>query len=96
MAEALEMDARIVDQLMPDLVGHDRHPSAFVVFLYLWRRTRTRGVALHRMSLREIAEGTGLSRRGVQNAIRRLERRKLISVEKPSLTAIPRYQVVWP
>jgi len=56
----------------------------------------TRGRALHRISLREIAEGTGLSRRGVQNAVRRLERRRLVSVEKTSPTGVPRYQIHWP
>ena len=80
---------------MPDLVGHDRSPSAFIVFLYLWRRTKTRGPALHRISLREIAEGTGLSRRGVQNAIRRLERRQLISAERAIPTGVPRYRLKW-
>ena len=31
----LAFDAYVVDILMPDLVGHDRKPSAFVVYLYL-------------------------------------------------------------
>lgn len=33
------VDAYIVETLMPDLVGHDRQPSAFLVYLYLWRHT---------------------------------------------------------
>src|SRR5215510_1623603 len=35
-------DRYIVDSLMPDLVGHDKQPSAFIVFLYLWSRASPR------------------------------------------------------
>jgi predicted transcriptional regulator len=45
------------------------------------------------VSLREIAEGTGLSRRGVQDAVARLAQRQLIGVERASITAVPRYRV---
>ena len=31
--------AYVLDTLMADLVGHDRQPSAFLVYLHLWRRT---------------------------------------------------------
>jgi len=87
----MEIDARIVDELMPDLVGHDRHPSAFIVYLHLVRRIRGAGPALHRMSLSTIAEGTGLSKRTVQNAISRLKKRKLIVVQHGGPSAAPRY-----
>ena len=33
----LTLDEYVVDVLMPDLVGHDRRPSAFIVFLFLLR-----------------------------------------------------------
>jgi hypothetical protein len=33
----MELDDYVVDVLMPDLVGHDRHPSAFLVYLFLSR-----------------------------------------------------------
>ena len=29
------MDDYVFDTLMPDLVGHDRQPSAFIVYLFL-------------------------------------------------------------
>jgi len=36
---SVEIDAYVLDNLMADLVGHDRQPSAFLVYLFLWRRT---------------------------------------------------------
>ncbi len=89
----IEVDAYVVDTLMVDLVGHDHQPSAFLVYLFLWRRTRGEGVDEAALSLREIAEGTGLSRRGVQDAIARLAQRQLIGVARESITAVPRYRV---
>jgi DNA-binding MarR family transcriptional regulator len=89
----IEVDAYVIDTLMGDLVGHDHQPSAFLVYLFLWRRTRGEGVDEADVSLREIAEGTGLSRRGVQDAVARLAQRQLIGVERASITAVPRYRV---
>ena len=90
--DTVEMDAYVLDTLMPDLVGHDRQPSAFLVYLYLWRGTGG-GNAEVEVSLRELAEGTGLSRRGVQDAVARLARRRLVEVARDSITAVPRYRV---
>lgn len=90
--ETVEIDAYVVDTLMRDLVGHDRQPSAFLVFLHLWRRAGSPGDRT-RVSLREIAESTGLSRRAVQDAVARLERRRLIGVRRESVTAVPEYTV---
>ncbi len=89
----IEVDAYVLDTLMGDLVGHDHQPSAFLVYLYLWRRTRAEGVDEAAVSLRQIAEGTGLSRRAVQDAVGRLAQRQLIGVERASITAVPRYRV---
>jgi hypothetical protein len=89
----IEVDAYVIDTLMVDLVGHDHQPSAFLVYLFLWRRTRGEGVDQTALSLRTIAEGTGLSRRGVQDALARLAQRQLIDAERESITAIPRYRV---
>jgi hypothetical protein len=36
--ERFAIDAYVVDVLMPDLVGHDRRPATFVVYLFLLRR----------------------------------------------------------
>jgi Helix-turn-helix domain len=89
----IELDAYVLDTLMPDLVGHDHQPSAFLVYLFLWRRTHAIGADEATASLRQIAEGTGLSRRGVQDALARLAQRQLIGIERASITAVPRYRV---
>ena len=82
------MDAYVLDALMPDLVGHDHRPSAFVVYLLLWRRT---GGGLRKVGLshRMIADGTGLSLRSVQPALRLLHRRQLIEVARKTPTSVP-------
>lgn len=86
--QRLSVDAYVIDTLMPDLVQHDRRPSAFLVFLYLWRRSA--GAARTTVaSYRMLADGTGLSKRAVQDAIRVLTRRRLIDVAKKSPTATP-------
>ncbi len=86
--ERESVDAYIFDSLMPDLVGHDRRPSAMLVFLYLWRRTRG-GARPTVVSLAMIADGTGLAKRSVQLALAHLRRRDLIAVRRASATAAP-------
>jgi len=90
---AIELDAYVLDTLMRDLVGHDHQPSAFLVYLFLWRRTRGEGLDEIAISLRDLAEGTGLSRRGVQDALAHLAGRRLIDSDRESITAVPRYRV---
>jgi DNA-binding GntR family transcriptional regulator len=90
---SIEIDDYVLDVLMRDLVGHDRSPSAFFVYLYLWRRTREGEV---RLPLQRIAEGTGLSKRSVQAAVGHLEDRRLLRVERESITAVPEYTVLRP
>ena len=38
----LSLDFYIVETLLPDLVGHDRRPSAFLVYLALAARSSPR------------------------------------------------------
>src|SRR3954468_10528264 len=90
------VDAYVLETLLPDLVGHDRHPAAFLVYLALWARThgaRRKEVAI---SLRDLAEATGLSKRSVQVALRRLARRKLVAVERAGITSVPSYALPRP
>lgn len=89
----VRVDGYVIDVLMRDLVGHDRAPSAFLVYLWLWRKTSGAGAASTEASLREVAEATGLSRSAVQGALRRLERRRLLRVRRRGPTAIPIYSV---
>ena len=82
--QKVALDAYVFDVLMPDLVGHDRRPAAFVVYLYLLRTaTRSQRGAVA-VSLQTIATRTGLSKSSVQNALRHLKRRGLLD---PDLVA---------
>lgn len=87
------LDDYVVDTLMCDLCGHDRQPSAFLVYLLLTRRAGGKSVSI---ALRDIAEGTGVSKRAVQSAIQWLHKRKLIASERAGITAVPRYTVLKP
>lgn len=89
----ISIDAYVLDTLLPDLVGHDRQPSAFLVYLYLWRCTFGKAASEAQVSLQDITQGTGLSKRAVQEALRLLARRRLLAVARASITAIPRYTV---
>ena len=74
----LSLDPYIVDILMPDLVGHDRRPAAFIVYLFLVRASAHAGRDTVSVSLQTIATKTGLSKSTVQAAIRHLQRRRLL------------------
>ena len=65
----IPIDEYVLDTLMRDLVGHDRRPSAFLVYLYLCRATRGEGGRQVQVSLLDIAHDVGLSKRSVQNAL---------------------------
>jgi len=93
MAKRLALDPYIVDTLMRDLVAHDRAPSSFVVFLWFWRQTHAQGREKVGASLADIAHATGLSKSSVQNAVRRLVRRKLIAPQRVGPTVAAIYQV---
>ena len=84
----MQIDPYVIDVLLPDLVGHDRHPSAYLTYLYLFRQTADEPAEL---SLTQIAEGTGLSKRAVQAALARLEHRGLVDIERDSITSVGRY-----
>jgi DNA-binding MarR family transcriptional regulator len=94
----LRLDPYVVDTLMADLVDHDRSAASFLVYLWLWAecaRVAGRRKQVER-SLREIAEGTGVSKRAVQSALARLKRRKLVAATRTSITATPVYVVLTP
>jgi hypothetical protein len=87
-SDRVGFDAYVIDSLLPDLVGHDRRPAAFVLFVYLWRKTRGGGRPAV-LSLRMMADGTGLSKRSVQLALQHLERRSLVHTRRVNATAAP-------
>jgi DNA-binding MarR family transcriptional regulator len=90
------IDSYILDILMRDLVGHDQHPAAFLVYLFLFReasKTRRRRQRVS-ASLRMIADATGLSKSAVQIALQRLHRRQLIATSRAHRTAVPHHRVL--
>ena len=89
----IALDAYVVDVLLRDLVGHDKSPSSFLVYLYLWRQTHGRDANKVALSHQEIANLTGLSKSAVQGAVRNLLRRKLIESSKSTVTSTPEYSV---
>jgi DNA-binding MarR family transcriptional regulator len=89
-------DDYVIETLLPDLVGHDRSPSAFLVYLKLWHACggpEGRGASL---SLQTLAVETGLSKSSVQSALRQLTKRGFIASRRASQTAIPVYHVMAP
>ena len=96
MTGAVPLDPYICDVLMRDLVGHDRAPSAFLVYLWLWRASRGAGRERIGASLQTIATRTGLSKSAVQAAVRHLKRRRLIAASRAGPTSAPIYDVKEP
>ena len=87
----IKVDAYVVEVLLRDLTGHERSPAAFLVYLYLWAKSAGGNTRRVQLSLRELAEGTGLSKSAVQSAIRLLKGRRLLRTERRHTTAVPRY-----
>lgn len=91
----IRLDRYVVDTLLGDLVGHDKSPAAFLVYLYLTANAAGRARSL-RISHQGIANDTGLSKSAVQDALRRLVRRKLVRSERESITATLEHFVLRP
>ena len=90
------VDTYVADVLLRDLVGHDHSPAAFVVYLFLWRRTIGERRKVAQLSHREISQETGLSKSAVQQALRILHRRHLVSSCWEHQTDIPKHSVERP
>jgi hypothetical protein len=92
----LVMDAYVLDVLMPDLIGHDRRPAAFIVYLFLLRQAAVSGRDAMSVSLQTIATKTGLSKSAVQASIRHLRRRGLLDPAVVATVANPLRRVLRP
>ena len=92
----LLLDSYIIDVLMRDLTEHEKRPSAFLVYLHVWRCSVGAGQRVVSLSHQQLAEGTGLSKSAVQGAVRLLKRRKLLSAALKNPTATPVYRVERP
>jgi transcription initiation factor IIE alpha subunit len=93
---SFRIDEYVVDVLLRDLIGHDHSPAAFVVYLFLWRRTAGERRKRIRLSHREISQETGLSKSAVQQALRILHRRTLVRSSRRHETDTPEHQVERP
>ena len=91
----LKLDDYVVDVLMRDLVGHDRRPVCFLVYLWLTAEEQSRGRAVQ-ISYQELAESLGVSKSSAQSGVGWLVRRKLLAVTKQTVTATPKYRVLTP
>jgi hypothetical protein len=88
-------DSYVIDTLMRDLVGHDRKPTSFLVYLWL-SAEQSRNNADVTVSYQQIAESIGVSKSSAQSAVTWLLRRKLLAVTRESVTATPGYRVLTP
>jgi hypothetical protein len=92
-ADRIELDRYVLDVLMRDLVGHDRCPSAFIVYLAI-HGAAAQGRAL--FSYQAMADLTGLSKRTCQNAVARLSRRGLVAITRKGGTDAAEYRPLQP
>jgi hypothetical protein len=88
----LKLDDYVVDTLMRDLVGHDRRPASFLVYLWLAAEQQRRAKPVS-VSYGEMAESIGISKSSAQAAVNWLARRKLVRTTKANATATPSYTV---
>jgi len=94
MTGTIEIDRYILETLMRDLVGHDRRPAAYLIFLAIIGAGEGAPVAA---SYQQLADQTGLSKRTVQHAVGHLARRGLLGVERrgPTEPALFRPLAPW-
>ncbi len=92
--ETIPIDDYVIDVLLRDIVGHDRQPAAYLVYLYLYgqaARNRWRPVPA---SLRGLSEATGLSKSAVQAALKSLNYRKLLNTKRGGANTAPGHCVL--
>ena len=91
----MRIDDYVTEALMRDLVGHDRRPASFLIYLWLTAERRRRGASVQ-ISYQDLAENIGISKSSAQAGVAWLLRRKLLVAGKASVTATPRYTVQTP
>jgi len=87
------LDGYVLDTLLPDLVGHDRRPAAFLVYLVILAAASNGRASL---SHAQLAERAGLSKRSVQAAVALLARRRLIEIVRRGVTETSEYRPLTP
>ena len=91
----IKLDEYVLDSLMRDLVGHDRRPVSYLVYLWLVAEQQRQRKAVS-ISYSDLAECVGVSKSSAQSAVAWLIHRKLISSTKEKVTATPIYTVQTP
>jgi hypothetical protein len=89
------LDPYLTDVLLRDLVGHDRRPVAFLVYLWLTAEQDKLGRPVP-VSYQRMAESIGVGKSSAQSAVAWLLQRKLLAVSKATVTATPEYAVLTP
>jgi hypothetical protein len=94
----------------PNLVRSQRARAAFVfnvaikrvgnpmdglLFCYLWHRVEETGTTQIRITLNELSEGIGASKRGVQDAVKRLTELGLIENINAGTTYVPIFRLTF-
>jgi len=92
--QAIPVDDYVIDVLLRDIVGHDRQPASYLVYLYLYGQAARQKWKPVQGSLRTLADGTGLSKSAVQTALENLRRRELITTSASHSTAVPQHRVL--
>ena len=90
-----KFDPYVTDVLLRDLVGHDRRPASFLVYLWFTGEQQRRNSPVT-ISYQDLAESIGISKSSAQAAVTWLLRRKLLAVTRDSVTATPSYRVLSP
>jgi hypothetical protein len=91
----IQLDDYVTDVLMRDLIGHDKRPVAFLVYLWLAAEQQQRKAPVQ-ISYQELAESIGVSRSSAQTSVSWLLRRKLLEATRTSVTATPSYSALTP
>jgi DNA-binding transcriptional regulator YhcF (GntR family) len=91
--QTIPIDDYVLDVLMRDIVGHDRQPAAYLVYLHLYSQAARQKWKPVAASLRILAEATGLSKSAVQTAVDLLRRRELINTTSAHATAVSKHRV---
>jgi hypothetical protein len=89
------LDDYVTEVLMRDLVGHDRRPASFLIWLWLAAEQQRKGSPVE-ISYQELAESAGVSKSSAQAAVAWLLRRKLLVSKKATVTSTPQYSVLTP
>jgi hypothetical protein len=92
--QSVPIDDYVLDVLMRDLIGHDKKPAAFMVYLHLYGQATRNNWRSISASVRTIADATGLSKSAVHAALTHLRRRQLIATKTEHITATPRHRVL--